>query len=743
MKSDKTYSLLGKQLKMEVTSISNTELQASSHLMIYFVLSGDLELFHNGQGVYLKKGDIYFINNHDLFSFIANGKNNVLVTTLELSETYSLTKPLSPIYMKEAYDKISHTLAAVFLEESLKQSGHEAIVEGYLYRLIGLFERYMPVREVDNSLSQMSVLNDKTREIVDYINHNYREELTLDFLAETFFMSKYYLAHSFKEQVGLTIGNYLREIRLIHSHILVEKTMRSMTDIASDMGFSNVRSFSEGFKQKYGVTPTTYRQELINNSVVENEEVRLDELDALKILNEYAGIDGLAQLNKAQVKEIEAEIYPNRVHKKLPDNNIFVRLEDISSPDKLDKIKELKVAKYVSVTHLFDYIQLNKNKDNWTFNSRYLLKILQAVENRGLIPYLQISFIDYERIVELTNEDELFYKALSQLAFDIKREFPFNNNWKVEFRCFYELEKSGKLCMPVKEIIPSFKGIGKSLVHLPLQPTLEEVDDKERSIFIIDDFARVKSYEYDSVLSLLTEPKYIDIISENKNINLQSDIVIRMAQLEDDPYYGEFTDLVYANQMLWLFLHGISKKTLSFEPMSLDGTPLFTYFPKEMSEKLSVISSNNIRKDMWYAYQFRGKLFENVVFNNEFCVITKQGDNYRLLAIYPEKEVIETLFKQEATSEQEASMGLKINFSDLEGDYQIIEQKITPQIKNSGLKSTKNLNGEILSYELERYYDEMGQPKITVSREEISEELDFYIKLPIFGICYAELNRIK
>src|SRR5699024_6060790 len=139
-------------------------------------------------------------------------------------------------------------------------------------------------------------------------------------------------------------------------------------------------------------------------------------------------------------------------------------------------------------------------------------------------------------------EEELFYKALSQLAFDIKREFPFNNNWKVEFRCFYELEKSGKLCMPVKEIILSFKVIGKSLVHLPLQHTLEEVDDKERSIFIIDDFARVKSYEYDSVLSLLTEPKYIDIISENKNINLQSDIVIRMAQLEDDPYYGEFTD---------------------------------------------------------------------------------------------------------------------------------------------------------------------------------------------------------
>lgn len=728
---------------MEVTSISDRELQVTSDMTLYFVLSGYVELIHNGRGVALKRGDIYLVNPYDLVGFLADGANHVLVAKIDLGQLYHLTKPLSPLYMKEAYDKISHTLAATFLEIESQQKGFEEIVEGYIYRLKGLFKRYLPARFSEKETNQAPGLNLKNKEIIDYINRHYKEELSLDSLADHFFISKYYLAHSFKEQVGLTVGNYIKEIRLIHSHLLIEQTTLSMIEIANETGFSNVRSFSEGFKQKYGLTPVTYRQELLQDTSSPLSGEKGNELGALQILNSFAGIDGLTRFDKKEIKEINAEIFPNVKKSPLPSTHIFVRLKDVTSGTQLDLIEKMGVAKFVSVTDVLTIMNLRLVDKSVSYESERLIHVFKEIIKRGLTPYIQISFVDYEKLRDITEDDHLFYDIFNRLAFDLEREFKDMTDWQFEFRCFYELKRAGKLCHPVKDIIPRFKNIGQTLVHLPVQPSLEELPAKsENSASIIDDMARVKEYDYEEVVGLLTEPKYIDIISENINIKMQGNVVKRMEQLEVDTYYQQFTDLVYANQMLWLFMYNLTKTTLTFEPMSLDGTPLFTYFPESMSQKLSAVSPTNIRRDMWYAYQFRGRLFETMVFNTEFCVITKQGDNYRILAIYPEKEVIETLFKRDIATEQEATMGLTIKFKELSGTYQIIEQKITPEIKNRVNKTGDIMNSEKLSSELIAYLDDMSQPMISLNEQEITGEYDLKLTLPIFSIVYVELNRL-
>lgn len=734
---------LRSRLAMEVKTIFNMELQANSQMTIYFVLSGHLELLHNGKAFSLKTGDVYLVNAYDLFGFVAEGVNHVLVTTLNSGDSYEMAKPLSPLYMKEAYDKISHTLAATFLEIETKQAGYEEIVEGYIYRLIGLFKRYLPTRFNEKEARHIATLSEKNKEIIDYINQHYQEELSLDRLAEHFFMSKYYLAHSFKEQVGLTVGNYLKEIRLIHSHLLVEQTDLSMIDIANQTGFSNVRSFSEGFKSKYGLSPMAYRQELADDKATSFISQKESDLEALQLLNHFAGVDGFNQFNTKKIKEVRAEVYPIKKSDQLAKTHVFARFSDVTSHKKLDFIKELEGVRFVSVVNLMSLMKVKMTDNKVTYDSRALITIFKDIIKRGLIPYVQISFVDYEALKEVTEEPTTFYDIFNQLAFELECEFKEMDDWYFEFRCFYELDHSGKLCRPVKDIIPRFKMIGQTLIHLPVQPSLQVLPDETKgAVGIIDDRARVKKYNYQEVLDLLTEPKYIDIISENKNIKWQVYVVERMNQLEEDVYYQQFTDLVYANQMLWMFMYNLTKKTATFEPMTLDGTTLFTYFPKSMSQKLSVLSENNIRRDMWYAYQFRGKLYKSVVFSNEFCIITKQGDNYRLLAIYPEQEVIESLFKRESTFEQEAIMRLTINFKELFGTYQIIEQKITPEIK-SLIKEMFGINeSEKLSSTLINYLDHISQPKFILSERQINGELDFEIELPVFGISYIEFNRI-
>lgn len=93
-----------------------------------------------------------------------------------------------------------------------------------------------------------------------FIKHNYREPITLDDLAEVSHVNKYYLAHLFKEQVGVSPIEYLNKERIEAAKNLLETTNFSITQISESTGFSSQSFFSQAFKRETGLTPSTYRK---------------------------------------------------------------------------------------------------------------------------------------------------------------------------------------------------------------------------------------------------------------------------------------------------------------------------------------------------------------------------------------------------------------------------------------------------------------------------------------------------
>lgn len=57
--------------------------------------------------------------------------------------------------------------------------------------------------------------NHKMIHVIDYLNAHLTDDITIDFLAEHFYLSRYHLMHAFKEETGYTIGNYLTTKRLL------------------------------------------------------------------------------------------------------------------------------------------------------------------------------------------------------------------------------------------------------------------------------------------------------------------------------------------------------------------------------------------------------------------------------------------------------------------------------------------------------------------------------------------------
>lgn len=100
-------------------------------------------------------------------------------------------------------------------------------------------------------------------ECVCFLNSHYADAITLDDLAQRFYISKQWLILKFKEEVGKTPIEYLRDTRVTQAQGLLKQTDLPIGEIAQKCGFDNIYYFSNTFKKRVGVSPKKYRKELL------------------------------------------------------------------------------------------------------------------------------------------------------------------------------------------------------------------------------------------------------------------------------------------------------------------------------------------------------------------------------------------------------------------------------------------------------------------------------------------------
>ncbi|MCH1625248.1 bifunctional transcriptional activator/DNA repair enzyme AdaA [Ferdinandcohnia quinoae] len=96
--------------------------------------------------------------------------------------------------------------------------------------------------------------------VTKYIDKNFNEKLTLEFLAEVSHGSPYHLHRTFKRITGQTPVEYIQGIRIGHAKELLIQTDRATSEIALSVGLQNVPYFITLFKKKTGYTPLEFRR---------------------------------------------------------------------------------------------------------------------------------------------------------------------------------------------------------------------------------------------------------------------------------------------------------------------------------------------------------------------------------------------------------------------------------------------------------------------------------------------------
>ena len=105
--------------------------------------------------------------------------------------------------------------------------------------------------------------------IMNYINHHFTESITVDKIAAELYLNKNYIAHVFKEETGYSLISYAILLRANRAKVLLTKTDRSITQIATECGYDDFTYFSRQFKKTVGVSPSEYRRK---NADVNSEE---------------------------------------------------------------------------------------------------------------------------------------------------------------------------------------------------------------------------------------------------------------------------------------------------------------------------------------------------------------------------------------------------------------------------------------------------------------------------------------
>lgn len=164
---------------------------------------------------------------------------------------------LSPALQRQLTDIFDD----IYAELSAKQANYEIAVKLKFVEILLLISRCSSISgKISGSLVSQSSKHKKVHEATLYIKEHYNENLSLQSIADSIFVSRGYLSRIFNEVVGMKLTDYINIQRVNRAKWLLRNSDASITEIAGSCGFESITYFEKIFNQMMNISPSSYRK---------------------------------------------------------------------------------------------------------------------------------------------------------------------------------------------------------------------------------------------------------------------------------------------------------------------------------------------------------------------------------------------------------------------------------------------------------------------------------------------------
>lgn len=171
------------------------------------------------------------------------------------SELDDTVPPIVHFSGEELY-AVEHLLKDLVREISLRRPLYKNVIHGYMETLLSKLMRKLATNLPDGLQAEKQ---DALYKIMEYINQNYSEDISLETLAERSFYNPSYFSRIFKNRFGMGFKAYITKLRTDKAAELLKTTDLPVKDVLTRCGFNDKNAFYRALEHWYGTTPSGLR----------------------------------------------------------------------------------------------------------------------------------------------------------------------------------------------------------------------------------------------------------------------------------------------------------------------------------------------------------------------------------------------------------------------------------------------------------------------------------------------------
>lgn len=240
---------------------------------LFYLISGDVNYIINNKTYKIEQGHLLFTKPFEIHKTVLRsnkpyerifiqfndeligwGKQLGIDLSFAFSDANRFTRHFHHKLVKN--DELLYLLIKIEKCNHSEQLIDKTLLTVYLTELIIMINKaFLDERITENAMN----IPDVIRNTLFYINDNFEKNLTLDFLANQFYINKIYLCRLFKRWTGLNLHEYIIYKRVDYAKELLRQKL-SLSDVCIRSGFNNYSHFIRCFKQHVGYSPGLFKQ---------------------------------------------------------------------------------------------------------------------------------------------------------------------------------------------------------------------------------------------------------------------------------------------------------------------------------------------------------------------------------------------------------------------------------------------------------------------------------------------------